>query len=151
MVTLVIPGEVPKTNHLYITLPNRSRTMSADGKKFKTLAKDHLAKNYHRELAIFRPNRPYVIAAIFYFRELENRTFGQPKGAESRYKKQDATNCIKLVEDIVSSVSGVDDSCTLEVLIVKRQLPPNTEPFTTFHIWDKEAEGSPFDAILRSL
>lgn len=151
MVTLIIPGEVPRANNLYINLPRGGRKLTPEGERYKNEARVHLGRTYHRELAAIRPNRPYAVVAIFHFGDLENKTHGRKGGTETRYKKQDATNCIKLVEDIVAAVSGVDDSCTLEILLVKRQLPEGAKPYTKFCIWDKEAEGSPFDALLRGL
>lgn len=154
MIALSIPGEVPRTNNLYINLPRGGRKLTPEGERYKNEARVHLGRAYHRELAIFKKNRPYVVVAIFHFKDLENKTYDPGAcgpDAVARYKRQDATNCIKLVEDIVAAVSGVDDSCTLEILLVKRQLPEGASPHTKFCVWDKEAEGSPFDALLRGL
>jgi Holliday junction resolvase RusA-like endonuclease len=52
---------------------------------------------------------------------LENK--GWPKSCETRYKRQDGSNRIKLLEDIIADVLGIDDSQFLELHVLKCARP----------------------------
>ena len=51
---------------------------------------------------------------------------GWPKTAKSRFKRRDASNMVKVTEDIIASVFGVDDCCFLDERAVKRLGPLRT-------------------------
>ena len=150
MIRLVIPGLPPSANHAYFNLPRGGRTLSTAGKKYKNETKTYLAQMYHRDMKKFVPNAPYLVYMRFYFAVLQNGTWGKPKGAESRYKKTDASNRAKLLEDVIKDVTGVDDSNTMTLILEKRPTR-GTEEKTEVLIWTLEEEESPLDAVLYSL
>ncbi len=149
MIALALPWLPPSDNHAYFNNPHtRGRTLTDTGRRFKLDSALYLAQRFSAELGTMRPNRPYLVVLRLYFTELECSTYGQPRGAGSRYKKIDATNRRKLVEDVLKEVSKVDDSNTMTFICAKRQGP---EEKTELFIWDLESETSPFDDALNSL
>jgi Holliday junction resolvase RusA-like endonuclease len=143
MIHLKIPTLPPSSNHAYFNLPSGGRVLSTEGKKYKNETKTYLAKNYQPELRQFVPNSPYLVYMRFHLSALQNATWGKPKGAESRYKKIDASNRAKLLEDVLKDVSGVDDSNTM-VIILEKKLAQGEERTEVF-IWNLDTEESPFD------
>ena len=148
MISLEVPGLPPSSNHAYFNLPRGGRVLSTEGKKFKNETKTYLAQKYQAELKKFVPNTPYLVYMRFHFSTLQNATWGKAKGAESRYKKTDASNRAKLLEDVLKDVSGVDDSNTM-ILILEKRLARDKEK-TEIFVWDLDREESPFDAALHS-
>jgi len=69
--------------------------------------------------ADFIPNVPYTCVLIICFDQVEWKTFEEPKGAKTRYKKCDAGNRQKLVIDAVMSAIGIDDRHIFREVIVK--------------------------------
>lgn len=96
--------------------------MSAKGKAFKAKAKFHLLSTQMGELMGLSPQEPYVVLFEFYFKEsITCTTFGKKGGAKTRYKKIDVSNRVKLVEDVLKDVTGVDDSNTMTLLCTKKE------------------------------
>jgi len=143
MLKIVIPLLPPTTNHAYINNGFGGRKLSAAGKKFKTETKVTVARTHTTQLRDFHPDTPLVILARFFFATLVNE--GWPKKAKTRYKKLDVTNRIKLLEDCLAEVLGVDDSCTLTFIPDKCQGTPER---TEIYIWSIEEEACPvYDAV----
>ena len=105
----------PSTNKLYINNRWGGRVLSAAAKKFSVAAKLALSKKWAFEKAL-TPNEPYKLELEFYLKKVTNS--GWPK-TKLRYKKQDVTNYIKLLEDVICEVSGIDDSCFMQVSVAK--------------------------------
>jgi len=145
MIHLCMPYVPISSNHAYITvkLPRGSkRVLSTEGRKFKTEATDHLTRNYAFVLKSVVPDKPYSIYFRFTMPDLLNETW--PNGAKTRYKKTDATNRIKLMEDVLADVTAVDDSHYFTVAASK---VAGTTERTDIWIWSIEDEGSPIDSI----
>jgi Holliday junction resolvase RusA-like endonuclease len=114
----------PSVNRLYeyIRFTDRKgnirtkRKKSKGADKYVTYASKELAKQWG-----FQPKPPehvpYELVLVFYLPKLENATW--PKSA-NRFGKRDVTNLIKLLEDIISTACGVDDSCTFDLHVFKR-------------------------------
>lgn len=151
MIHFVIPGLPPSSNHAYFNLPRGGRALTAEGKKYKNETKVYLTQKYTKELLKFHNNSPYLVYLRFHLAQIENASWGKPKGAESRYKKIDASNRAKLLEDVLKDVSGVDDSNTLTLILEKRPLTGQLEERTEVFIWELEREESPFDAVIFEL
>jgi Holliday junction resolvase RusA-like endonuclease len=147
LIRLVVPSIPPSSNNAYFNLPKGGRTLSASGKKYKNETKTYLASRYMSELKNFTSNEPYLVYIRMYFSELTNATYGKPKGAENRYKRLDVSNRVKLLEDVIKDVTGVDDSNTLVLVVEKR--PTDGEEKTEVFIWNTDREESPFDGTLR--
>lgn len=149
MIHLVLPWIPPSINNAYVATRGGGRALSEEARKFKTEAPAHLAQVYHRELLFFveKKNVPLSIAACFTFTQLQNK--GWPAKKEvARYKKVDASNRIKFLEDALAVAAGVDDSQNFTVALQKMQGP---EEKTHIWVWDPGKEESPFDAVFRSL
>jgi Holliday junction resolvase RusA-like endonuclease len=119
LIEIEIPWLPPSSNHAYFNLPGGGRTLTAKGKKFKRETAAHIAQQYPKELMFFKPNIAYGLAVLFEFTELENKTW--PEKASTRYKKIDASNRLKLLEDVLADVAAIDDSQNLMVCAAKRQ------------------------------
>jgi hypothetical protein len=89
----------------------------------------------------------------FYFDTLENA--GYLKTTDTRYKKFDATNRPKLLEDVLKDATGVDDSQNLDVYLRKRVVAVCPRLHVGEHVdiivVDIEKEGNPFDGVIQSL
>lgn len=145
MIHLWLPFVPITTNHAYLTikLPKGSkRVLTAEGKKFKSDATSHLTQKYAFLLKGVVPDKPYAIYFRFTMKDLTNETW--PKTAKTRYKKTDATNRIKLMEDVLADVTAVDDSHYFTVAASKVEGTPER---TDIWIWSIEDEGSPFDSV----
>ncbi len=149
MIRLALPWLPPSVNNAYITGRGGERALSEEARKFKTEAPAHLARLYHQELRFFvdKKDTPLSIAACFTFTQLQNKGWPAKKGT-SRYKKVDASNRIKFLEDVLVLATGVDDSQNFTVALCKRQGP--TEK-TDIWAWDPGGEESPFDAVFSDL
>lgn len=137
MFRLEVPSLPPSSNNAYFNLPNGGRALTKEAKSYLLETKAHLAQNYRTELSQLKPDVPYGLYVIFYFPALENS--GWPKTAKTRYKRLDATNRIKLLEDALKDVAGIDDSQNQAVFVQKRVGHERTELF----IWRWGEEASP--------
>jgi Holliday junction resolvase RusA-like endonuclease len=132
----------PSTNHAYFNNRFGGRSPTAEHKTYKRETIAHLARSYPRELATIHPNTPYLLYFRVYLEATENA--GWPKKAKFRYKSHDASNCIKLLEDALKDVAGIDDSQHMVVVIEKRQGKPRTEIF----MWNLQEEVPPIGGLL---
>lgn len=151
MIKFEIVGIPPSANNAYFNLPKGGRALTKEGKKFKNETQTYLAQRYPAELRKFEKNKPYLVYMRFYFSDVQNATWGKPKGAESRYKRVDASNRAKLLEDVIKDVTGVDDSNTQVLILEKRQAKAGQQERTEVFIWNTENEESPFDGKLWEL
>ena len=148
-VKLSLPGLPPSSNNAYFNLPKGGRALTKEGKKYKNETQTHLAQKYPKELQYFVNNMPYLIVFRLTFESLQNKRWGAVKNAaESRYKKTDVTNRIKLLEDVLKDVTGVDDSNTLTFIVQKVEGPSEK---TEIFAWATQREESPFDELLHRL
>jgi hypothetical protein len=152
MVKFVIPGMPPSSNNAWFNLPKGGRTLKPAGKKYKNEIQTLIGQKYSKELMTFKKHEPYLVFFRVHVEALENATWGAAKnGAENRYKKNDATNRIKILEDIIAEVTGVDDASTMTFLIQKVQAVPATNEQIEVFIWNTYREESPFDEPLSRL
>lgn len=155
MLRLDLVGLPPSSNHAYVELPPivrgrkvipRGRRLTEDGERYKRETITHIVRSYPNELAQIKPNVGLFLYVRFFLPSLYNK--GWPKTAESRYKKIDVTNRVKLLEDCIKDACGVDDSQNEFVLLEKRQGPEATVVF----IWNLEKEVPPaLDELTRLL
>lgn len=159
MIFMHHPGLPPSANNAYVNLPHGGRRLNKEGEKYKHETLAYIVRNYRRELMIFKPNVPYLMVMSFYFDAIENAGWAT-KTAKTRYKKFDATNRPKLLEDVLKDAAGIDDSQNLDVYLRKRSVADCPVYQTGIHvthgiehvdimIWDLEKEANPFDAVLR--
>lgn len=159
MIRLELQGVPPTTNHAYENVAKRrlpnghiiggGRRLTDEGRAYLLETKTELARRYRQELQFFRPNAPYLVFVRLYFSALENAGFfKKKKTTQARHKKLDLTNRIKLLEDALKDVGGVDDSQNFKVFLEKLQ---GERERTIIWIWDLEEEATPFDDILMQL
>ena len=110
----------PTLNKSYINT-NKGRRLTTHAKKTKeTITKVvalYLLKNDINTSKL--KNSKLFLRVDFYFKNVENK--GWPKKAKNRYKKNDISNRLKLLEDAVSDAVGIDDSNTFEITLTKNQ------------------------------
>ena len=141
MLHIQIPSLPPSSNHAYFNLKG-GRSLTKEGKKYKTETTTHIARSYPFELAQIRQNEPYVLYIRLYFDKLENDDW--PKKSKSRYKTVDASNRVKLLEDCVKDACGIDDAQHMIVIVEKRLGTPATEVF----LWNMQEEVPPLGELL---
>lgn len=146
MIHLFLEGIPPSQNHVYANVRGGGRRLTKEGEKYLNETKDYLTKQFRKELSLIKLNTPYLVFFRFYFAEVENA--GWFKGtAKTRYKQVDVSNRVKLLEDILKSVSGIDDSQNMRMVLDKQKGKERTDIW----IWDLNEEETPFDAALLSL
>jgi hypothetical protein len=141
MIQVSIPGLPISTNVAYFTLTVgrgkhkiTKRVLTKEGRAYKTETTAYIVQHYAQQLTIFKPNTPYGYIVQLCFPELVNKTY--PEKAQTRYKKLDATNRSKLLEDAFSEAFGVDDSVFLSTRYDKVQGPE----YTHIWVWNMEEE-----------
>lgn len=144
MIYLEFPWTPPSLNHMYITRRGGGRALSEAGKKFKAETKTFLVQKYPTALRFFKPNKPYHLYVRFSFPEVETK--GYATGKANRYKTFDATNRIKILEDVLKDVAGIDDAQNMVVTVAKEKGPE----MTRIWVWSPEEEESPFDELRRN-
>lgn len=146
MIKLYIPLFPPSTNKAYYVRSGRLH-LTETGKNFKNNVTAHLLQVYPKELRFFKRNNPYLVYLRLYFSAVENA--GWPGKCETRYKKFDGTNRIKLLEDALKEATGVDDSHHFAFLVEKRICSPKEQEHVEVLVWNLEEEATPLDAFAR--
>lgn len=158
MIHLRFPWLPPSVNNLYNDQPVHvggkgrfkkiiiKRVLTDEGKLFKKETLAYLVKGFQPQLRFFKKNVPYCVYYRFITKDLHNKTW--PKEAENRYKRFDASNLVKVLEDVIVEASGIDDSNYLTVISEKRKGPVEE---THVWIWNIEEEGCPFHAAALSI
>lgn len=151
-----LPFIPPSVNHAYFTTIQRPkgkkagksvpiRVLTAKGKKFKTEVKTHMARHHQDFMAYVKPNVPYTLIVCFNLGkdELFNSTWPEKTG--ERYKKYDASNRLKLMEDAICEACGHDDRQHWNVVASKGPKAAEDEPNTEIWLFDLEKESCPVD------
>ena len=127
----------PSVNKAYVTTRAGRRILSAEGKEYKRVVASTVATYCaNRPDAVFDVT-PLVLT-IHLHMVTENK--GWSKGtAKSRYKKVDASNRVKLLEDALFSCIGVDDSLVFDLHVHKISLN-DEEPYALVTLSEKEKE-----------
>jgi hypothetical protein len=148
MIRLELPWLPPTVNHAYkpgLTFDSRHKPhakieLSEIGRSFKSQAAPYLSSNYPQELRIFERNKPYFCPMRFYFEAIENKGWAAGK-AENRYKRVDASNRIKILEDSLAAAGGVDDSQFMAPFAMKVQGLPERTVIWVYSLEDEKAPG----------
>ncbi len=143
MIHLVIPGLPPTSNNAYFNR-GKYRVLTKVGEKYKNETTAHLAQHYRKELMIFKPNVGFMLIFRFWSSGLYNKNY-KPDGKANRYKKFDGANLLKLLEDCLAKVGGIDDSQTLTSMWQKKLATSEAEEKTEIWAWNLEEEPDPFD------
>lgn len=143
MIYLRVPSLPPSTNHAYFNLPRGGRTLTSAGKKYKRETAAHISQRYPKEMATLKPDVPYLLHVRFHLSDLENKTW--PTSAKTRYKRIDASNRLKLLEDVLAEVAGIDDAQNLMIILEKCQ---GAEEYTEIWVWNLEVENESLSRLL---
>jgi Holliday junction resolvase RusA-like endonuclease len=147
VIWILLKGLPPSANHAYFNLPSGGRTLSSKGKKYITETKVELARQHPQAMRFFKKNVPYLLLFRFRLESLENKGWGKGK-VESRYKRIDVSNRVKLLEDVLKDAGGIDDSQNITIILDKQQCV-GLEETTEIFAWNLEEEASPFDEQLK--
>lgn len=141
MIYMNFPGIPPSDNHAYFTLMSGrgnkrhvKRVLTKVGRAYKTELSTGIVQRYAQELPMFKPNTPYGYLVQLYIGTLLNITW--PEKAESRYKKLDALNRSKLLQDTMGEAFGIDDSQFMSCRFDKISGPDHTH----IYVWNLELE-----------
>jgi Holliday junction resolvase RusA-like endonuclease len=120
---LTLPGVPPSVNKAYVNMA-RGRTLSKVGRLYHIGVTDavtlYVLQAAHPPMD---PDQPHMLWVRVHL-----PIYTKPGGeAKSRYKKLDASNRIKLLEDAVCHALGIDDSCFEVVLVQKVHTTPEEE------------------------
>lgn len=118
---VIIPFIPPSSNNIYVTnWKRKTRFLSAEAEAFKKRVLTLIAQEKAFEISQFGallkndPNAMFWVDFVFYFEDADilNTTFGSGKkgAAETRYKRMDVENRVKLVTDSFAKAIGIDDS-----------------------------------------
>jgi Holliday junction resolvase RusA-like endonuclease len=115
-----------------------ARILTEKGRRYKKETTNHIVRAYPQELKFFQKNVPYQLLVHFTFgSEVELLNKGYPATADSRYKKNDVTNRMKLFEDALCDATGTDDSQHFIVTLVKAT---GEKDCTRLWVWNLEEE-----------
>jgi Holliday junction resolvase RusA-like endonuclease len=145
VIALSLPGLPPSANNAYFNVPRGGRALTKDGRAYKLRVVTHLTQHFRKEMLFFKKNTPYVLFVRFFFADVENKTY--PAVAQTRFKKVDGSNRLKLLEDALKDAAGIDDSQAIVTCWHKAQGTPER---TLVWVWDLEAEATPL-AVLDTL
>jgi hypothetical protein len=143
-----VPSVPPSVNHAYITAHNR-RILTKVGRAYKEETKTYIARTYPRELTLFTKEHQYAVLVRVTL--LKDAVFckGFESGkTESRYKKLDATNRIKLFEDALAEATGIDDQQNFVFTMMKSW--SESSEFTDVWVWRRQEESNPIDAFINT-
>ena len=125
----------PSVNKAYVTTRSGRRILSAAGKEYKRDVASAVARHCAANPETTFEERPLSLTIDLHM-VTENK--GWSKGnTKSRYKRVDASNRVKLLEDALFSVLGVDDSLVFDLHVHKH--PYDDEPYAHITLQTKES------------
>jgi len=123
----------PSSNNIYFNIQGGGRGLTGEARSWKKKATTEIINQNQLQFAkALDPNVKYELVLHFYFEQIENKgcneffTKGAKAGqrkAETRWKRMDLSNRIKLVEDALKDAIAVDDSSTFIHTLVKDEDP----------------------------
>lgn len=128
------PTLPPSDNHIRVHRRQGGEVYSKEAEQFRANFRAHAHKNYFLPIQKFvqghTPCAAYRLTIVFYFETLVNEGWLKvgrdgKRGAKTVYKKMDAGNRRKLIEDCLADSLGLDDSLTMELTLVKAMDPKN--------------------------
>jgi hypothetical protein len=150
---MLLMGLPPTTNNAYFdnvvykfsakkgkNVPIVNRVLTDEGDKYKTDVKAKLTQEYPGAMMVMRKDIPLGLAIRLDFPEAKMLNLTWPKKAKTRYKKLDASNRVKLLEDAIATAGGVDDS-QFQIVITTKMATPGGQGFTHIWIWNIDEEG----------
>ena len=128
----------PSVNTLYFN-NGHGRSLSTEGRAYKARVIGAIVSSAQTHQF---PDDPALkglkrlgLEISLYLEEVENA--GWPGKAKSRYKRVDASNRVKVLEDAVSEALGLDDSCFFQVT-VRRGRAPDGKQYCVVRVFELE-------------
>ena len=125
----------PTSNNIYFNRAGGGRTKTAEARSWQTRAVKKIMEDsnlgFEKNLD---PEKGYLLVMVFFFDRIINKGWtqyfskGPKKGqrkVDSKWKKIDLTNRVKLAEDTMKDATGVDDSATMATMLIKECDPKN--------------------------
>jgi hypothetical protein len=128
------PKLPPSDNHIRVHRRQGGEVYSKEAEEYRSNFRSHAHKQYFLPIQKFvqghLPTSAYRLTLVFYFETLVNEGWLKvgrdgKRGAKTVYKKMDAGNRRKLIEDCLADALGLDDSLTMELTLVKAMDPVN--------------------------
>ena len=110
----------PSVNEMY-TYTTRGPRPSAKMKKFKAEANSEILRQINFSDEPLVKDVAYRLQLDFFMPALFNKGF--PSKAKTRFKRRDVTNLVKVFEDVLCAVYGIDDCQFIEVALKKLHGP----------------------------
>ena len=110
----------PSANKMY-TKTRNGLIQSKEMKVFLAQASVELLRQLPLSFQTPDQNKPHRLVLDLFLPALYNSGF--PKSTPNRYRRRDASNLVKVVEDLISRTVGIDDSCFVSVLVNKYHGP----------------------------
>ena len=139
MLYFKLPFLPPSVNHAYFQKGNR-RILTAKGRKFKVEVKTYIARQCPEALDFFNQQDPYTVIFNLVFESV----YTKGKTAQSRYKKIDVSNRVKLLEDALTDACGHDDS-QHQIVAAAKSTAENEEPHVEVWAFNQLKEECPID------
>jgi Holliday junction resolvase RusA-like endonuclease len=120
----------PSSNKIYHIGKYGQPVLKKEARTYAERFAHFMAVNHGHEFTQLNPVGVYELTLHFYLETAVNESWNNPKvtpskRAESRYKKMDLSNRIKLIEDCVRDAIAIDDSHTFESHQKKAHDPAN--------------------------
>jgi len=132
LLAMTVPFLPPSDNHIRVHRRQGGEVYSKEAEAFRAQFRAYAQANYFVPIQRFvqghHPAAGYRLVMVFYFDTLVNQGWietdrsGKRK-AKAPYKRMDAGNRRKLIEDCLASTLGIDDSLSMELTLVKSMDP----------------------------
>ena len=106
----------PSINDAYVK--RRFGMVPSDAMKaFLAFASAELLRQVRDDMPVFDRTKPHRLQLEMFLPELYNSSW--PKKSGNRFKRRDASNLVKIVEDLIAKAVGIDDSCFITSNVTK--------------------------------
>lgn len=123
MITINLPDITPiSINDAYTPLGRRLVKTTAC-RKYENALRLVIAQQVQGTWSI-NQDKAHRLSFLLFMPDLYTK--GWPKNAKHRFTRRDVSNTIKITEDIIADIFGIDDCCFLEIRLVKKLGPLGT-------------------------
>ena len=120
VLTGTLTEKPPSANKLYSVNQFGREFLTKAGRAYRNSVREALRGQWALTSFQLRLDDAYDIDFWFFLPDVFNATWGEKKGAERRFKTRDVTNLVKVLEDVLKELLGVDDANACEVHLHKR-------------------------------
>lgn len=116
---ITLPGLPPSVNHVYLTVHGKRILSKKEGAAYKTSVQAAIALNSILNRESISPAAALTLVVVLEVPESKLLNKGWPKTIKTRYKRYDASNRVKVLEDVISTALGYDDGQNFTVVVAK--------------------------------